>query len=33
VTSASQTLDDADAAHDLKRHGLCAMALAAANAA
>lgn len=33
VTSAAQTLDDADAAHDLERHGLRAMALAAAHAA
>lgn len=33
VTSAAQTLDDADAAHDLERAGLKAMALAAAHAA
>ena len=33
VTSAAQTLDDADAAHDLERVGLRAMALAAAHAA
>lgn len=33
VTSAAQTLDDADAAHDLERAGLRAMALAAAHAA
>lgn len=33
VTSASQTLEDADAAHDLERAGLRAMALAAAHAA
>ncbi|MHA6783207.1 DUF932 domain-containing protein [Pseudonocardia saturnea] len=33
VTSAAQTLDDADAAHDMERHGLRAMALAAAHAA
>jgi len=33
VTSAAQTLDDADAAHDLERHGVRAMALAAAHAA
>jgi len=33
VTSAAQTLDDADAAHDLERCGLRAMALAAAHAA
>ncbi|MBW0109979.1 DUF932 domain-containing protein [Pseudonocardia sp. KRD-182] len=32
VTSAAQTLDDADAAHDLERQGLRAMALAAAHA-
>jgi hypothetical protein len=32
VTSAAQTLDDADAAHDLERHGLRAMDLAAAHA-
>ncbi|BBG00434.1 MULTISPECIES: DUF932 domain-containing protein [Pseudonocardia] len=33
VTSAAQTLEDADAAHDLERAGLRAMALAAAHAA
>lgn len=33
VTSAAQTLDDADAAYDLERSGLRAMALAAAHAA
>jgi len=33
VTSAAQTLDDADAAHELERTGLRAMALAAAHAA
>jgi hypothetical protein len=33
VTSAAQTLDDADSAHDLERAGLRAMALAAAHAA
>ncbi|MBW0115662.1 DUF932 domain-containing protein [Pseudonocardia abyssalis] len=32
VTSAAQTLDDADAAHDLERHALRAMTLAAAHA-
>jgi hypothetical protein len=33
VTSAAQTLDDADAAHELERTGLRAMALAATHAA
>ena len=33
VTSAAQTLEDADAAHELERVGLRAMALAAAHAA